>query len=150
MRRRSFLALLGTGPLAVKATADAELAKVAGAFHSNGMGGSASLGLSGGVGGPAPLPEAYVPYEKRIASAANYIKTFGIPEVIEYELRDRARCVDSLDHDIACKASWSMSVKLMTQRQRNYERELTRIEKSGWQHRSRQTLKTFLGVEWPW
>ncbi len=89
-------------------------------------------------------------YERRLIGAAEYIKMFGLPEVIDFELRDRSRCINSLDPDIACKRSWSMSVKIMTQRQRNYDRELLRLEKSGWQHKSRSALSKLIGFEWPW
>lgn len=142
---------MGVTPIAAKATLDAEIAKNVGAFAANGLG-NASMGLPYGdiAGQPAANNGPYVPYEKRLIGAADYIKVFGVPEVMEYELRDRSRCVTSLDPDIACKASWSMSVKLMTQRQRNYEREIQRVERSGWQQRGRSTLKNFLGFDWPW
>lgn len=146
--RRSFFALMSATPIAAKATIDAEIAKNVGAFVANGLG-NASMGLPYG-GSPIADEGPHVPYEKRLMGAADYIKMFGIPEVMEYELRDRSRCVNALDPDIACKASWSMSVKLMTQRQRNYEREVQRIEQSGWQQRGRSTLKKFLGFDWPW
>lgn len=146
--RRAFFAFMGTAPLAAKAAADEVVAKAAGAFTSNGLG-NASMGLPYG-GLPYGDSGPSIPYEKRLIGAADYIKMFGIPEVMEYELRDRARSVNALDPDIACKASWSMSVKLMTQRQRNYEREIARVEKSGWQQRGRSTLKNMLGFEWPW
>jgi hypothetical protein len=149
--RRSFFAFMGTAPLAAKVAADEAIAKAAGSFTSIGLGNS-SLGLSYG-GLPQASGESFgvhVPYEKRLIGAADYVKMFGLPEVMEFELRDRSRSVNSLDPDIACKASWSMSVKLMTQRQRNYEREIQRIEKSGWQQRGRSTLKNFLGFDWPW
>lgn len=147
--RRTFFAFMGTAPIAAKAAADEAIAKAAGAFTANGLG-NASMGLP--YGGPMPMADTglNVPYEKRLMGAADYINMFGIPEVMEYELRDRARAVNSLDPDIACKTSWSMSVKLMTQRQRNYEREILRVEKSGWQQRGRSTLKNFLGFDWPW
>lgn len=147
--RRSFFALMGATPIAAKATIDAEIAKNVGAFATNGLG-NASLGLSYGCVATETGPSPYVPYERRIMGAADYIKMFGIPEVMEFELRDRSRAINALDPDIACKSSWSMSVKLMTQRQRNYEREVQRIEKSGWQQRGRASLKTFLGFDWPW
>ncbi len=45
-----------------------------------------------------------------------------LPDFIEKELRGRAKYVYSLDHDIACKRSWSLSVKIITQQERNYHR----------------------------
>jgi hypothetical protein len=141
--RRSFFGLMGMTPLAAKATADAEIAKL-GTFTANGLG-NPSLGLMS-----TSMPEDGVAYEKRLIGAADYIKLWGIPDVMEYECRDRARYVSFLDPDIACKVSWSMSVKVMTQRQRNYQREIERIERSGWQQRGRLTLKKLLGFDWPW
>lgn len=149
--RRTFFGLMGTAPLAAKAAAEAEIAKGAGLIAWNGLGNN-SMGLPYGSPGPAGETSGgpYVPYEKRLMGAADYIKMFGVPEIMDYELRDRSRSVNYLDPDIACKTSWSMSVKLMTQRQRNYEREILRIEKSGWQQRGREKLKMFLGFDWPW
>lgn len=43
-----------------------------------------------------------------------------------------------------------MSVKVLTQRQRNYDRELERVMKAGWQERGRGALRKLLGFEWPW
>jgi hypothetical protein len=142
--RRSFFALLGATPLAARAAADEAMAKAAGVTVS-GIG-NGGLGLPY-VGLP---PEDGAAYEKRLIGAADYVKLFGIPEVMDYEARDRARYVNALDPDIACKASWSMSVKLMTQRQRNYAREIERIERTGWVQRGRQTLKKMMGFDWPW
>lgn len=141
--RRSFFALMGATPLAAKAAADEAMAKSVG-IVGNGLGG-------GGFGLPYGAPGADgVPFEKRLIGASDYIKMFGIPEVMEYEIRNSIRCVSCLDPDIACKASWSMSVKIMTQRQRNYAREIERIERSGWQQRGRLGLKKLLGFDWPW
>jgi len=148
--RRTFFGFMGAAPIAAKAAADAEIAKGIGMININGLG-DASLRLPGG--GPIadePAKEAYIPYEKRIMGAADYIKTFGIPASIDARMRDEARYVHCLDPDIACKASWSMSVKIMTQRQRNYERAIERIKSAGWQERGRQSLKKFLGFDWPW
>ena len=150
--RRRFLSLLGVGaaagPLAVKAAADAEIGSSMGMLNIKGFG-STALGLSSGQP-PDAEQVAYIPYEKRLIGAADYIKMFGIPEVMEFELRDQARYVGSFDPDIACKQSWSMAVKIMTQRERNYQRAVERVEKSGWQQRKRSALKTILGFEWPW
>ena len=148
--RRTFFGLMGSAPIAAKAAADDAIAKASGVWSSNGIG-DASHRLFGAAGTPiAEADLASIPYEKRLIGAADYIKTFGLPEVMEFELRDQARYVSALDPDIACKASWSMSVKIMTQRQRNYQRAVSRIEKSAWQQRGRQMLKKFLGFDWPY
>ena len=154
--RRGFLGLLGVGavsaPLAAKAAADAAMA---GQTNLNPHGllgfGNASLGLPGGMpAGDSGVIGPYVSYEQRLIGAADYIKMFGMPEVMASRMWDEAKTVYCLDPDIACKKSWSLSVKIMTQRQRNYERAVKKIEVAGWQERGRQTLKRFLGFDWPW
>jgi len=153
--RRGFLGLLGVGavsaPLAAKAAADSVIAEQMsmGPYGLIGLG-NASLGLPGG-GPPGQVVDGpYIPYEKRLIGAADYIKIFGLPKHVENEFRDSAKHVYALDPDIACKKSWSMSVKIMTQRQRNYDRAVKKIEVAGWQERGRQTLKKVLGFDWPW
>jgi hypothetical protein len=151
--RRSFLGLLGVGaasaPLAAKAVADTEIAKLAG-ISTNGFG----AGIAG-VGGVMPDVDAYdvtrhVSYEKRIVGAADYVKMFGVPKVIEDNFRLNAKYVHGLDIDIACKRSWSMSVKVMTQQQRNYERQIADITKQGVKQRGLKMIKDVLGFDWPW
>lgn len=155
LHRRMFFGLMGTAPLAAKAAADDMIAKAAGAYTSNGLG-NAGIGLSASVGNTPQQGVSvtdgvkYLPYEQRVMGAADFVKAFGIPEVMEFELRDQARSISALDPDIACKASWSMSVKLMTQRERNYQRALARVERSGWQYRKRSALNKLIGFEWPW
>lgn len=147
--RRTFFGFLGAAPIAAKAAADAEIAKGMN-LTLTGLG-DASLRLHGGS--PLvdqPSQEACIPYEKRLIGAADYVKAFGIPASVDSRMRDDARYVHCLDPDIACKTSWSMSVKIMTQRQRNYDRAVERIKAAGWQERGRQTLKKFLGFDWPW
>ena len=150
--RRKFLSLLGIGaasaPLAAKAASDAIVAQGAG-MSLTGLG-QAGLGLPTNYGLPMVDEGPFIPYEKRLLHAADYIKMFGLPKVIEEGFKDQAKCVLSLDPDIACKQSWSMSIKIMTQRQRNYDRLVERIKVSGWQERGKQTLKKALGFDWPW
>lgn len=145
--RRTFFAWMGITPLAAKAAADAKMAEVAGIWSVDGLG-DVSLGLGNGIGLPMETGSAMT-YEKRLAGAHDYIKMFGIPAVQETEMRDRSRYVSNLDPDIACKRSWSMSVKITAQRERNYEREVQRLKTTGWQFRQRDALKKLLGFEWP-
>lgn len=139
--RRSFFALAGVTPFAAKATVDAEIAKSA-AIGITGMG-DTTFGLGGG------LPDAG-DFEKKLVATADYIKMFGIPPVIEQDIRVRARSVYALDPDLACKQSWSMSVKILTQRQRNYQRMVDQMKDAGWQQRGRAALKKLIGFNWPW
>jgi hypothetical protein len=142
--RRRFLSIVGAAPIAAKTAIDAEIGKAAGLGGIDGLG-NPSMGLSYG----SPMSDG-IPYGRKIISASQYVSMFGIPDVVEFELRDRARCITFLDPDIACKRAWSMSVKIMTQRQRNYERARLHIERSGWRHAGMERLKKALGFEWPW
>lgn len=117
---------LHIGQLVAGAAADAEIAKLVGV---NNAFGSAGLGLNGvlpsRIGETVQAGTPYIPHHQRIINAADYIKLVGLPEVLKFELRDQAKYVHSFDPDIACKKSWSMSVKIMTQQQRNYNRAYT-------------------------
>jgi hypothetical protein len=143
--RRTFFGFMGTAPLAAKAAAEAEIANSMNMIHFNGLG-DATMRLPGGI--PHAIDD--VSYEKKLIGAADYIKLFGVPEAMEYRIRDESRYVSSLDPDIACKRSWSMAVKIMTQRERNYHRSVERMKVAGWQERGKQALKKTLGFDWPW
>ena len=152
LARRGFLKLFGTSavaaPLAAKAAADAAMASQMGIANISGLATGGGTFTGPEVGLPPYIPA--VAYEKQVFGALEYIKLFGIPEVVDAELRDRAQWIGGLDPDIACKKSWSMNVKIMTQRQRNYERQVENLHKRGWQHKKREGLKKILGFEWPW
>lgn len=148
MKRRSFLALLGASPVAAKAAVDAEVAK--------GMGLNVS-GLATGGSGQPPQGRGYageterVPWETKLLNTSDHVKMFGLPQFADDEMRESARDLyGGLDIDIANKRSWSMAVKVMTQRQRNYDRALARIHDAAWHQRGRTALKTLLGFSWPW
>jgi hypothetical protein len=146
--RRSFLSLLGVGaaagPLAAKVAVDSEIGKLAG-IQSNLA--STGLGLISG-GAPQAIGDG-TNYQQQLINAANYVKMFGLPEFVEFELKDQSKWIPSLDPDLACKKSWSMSVKIAEQRQRNYKRAVERLEKIGWQMKKRSAIKTILGYDWP-
>ena len=148
--RRRFFGLMGTGALSAKVATDIEVAKLAG-LDMSGIG-NASLRLSRRISDGDPIADSgpFVPYEKRLIAAGDYIQMLGIPEFMEFELRDRVRYLGSLDPDIANKRSWSMAVKIMTQRQRNYEREIEKVKRSAWIQRGRAGIKKILGFDWPW
>jgi hypothetical protein len=141
--RRRFFSLAGATPIAAKVAADsAVLGLVVGPVEN------ASLSLS--YGGPPASVTDETPYERRVIGASDYVRMFGVPEVLEFELRDRSRHVYSIETDIANKRSWSVSVKVAVQRQRNYDREVEKISRSGFVARGRGALKKFLGFDWPW
>jgi hypothetical protein len=140
---------MGAGSLAAKTAADRIVGNSAGLYHLDGLG-DASMSLPQG-GFEAPLPQGNdVPYESRIIQAGRHLKLFGIPDWLEFEMRDSARYVASLDPDLACKRSWSMSVKIAEQRQRNYQRRVERMHQQAWQSKGRSVLKRLLGFEWPY
>lgn len=151
--RRRFLSLLGVGaasaPLAAKAAADAEIARFAG-IGSNIAATGLGLYSSPPPAGFGTSQAGTLSYQQMMIGASDYIKMFGLPEVVEFELRDQAKWVASLDPDLAAKKSWSMSVKILEQRQRNYDRSVERMKKAGWQQKKRSAIKTLLGFEWPW
>jgi hypothetical protein len=145
--RRSFLSLLGVGtvtaPLAAKAAVDDEITQLTNV-------GRAALSTSGiGLGTPSDPVQSDFDYQQRLIHAADYVKMFGVPEAIEIELRDQCKWIHALDPDIAAKRSWSMSVKILEQRNRNYERQVERMKKLGWLQRKRSAIRTILGFEWP-
>jgi hypothetical protein len=141
--RRNILKLLGVtpaaAPLAAKAAADSEIAKLAG------------LALDS-----AP-PRQYAPsygmgedYLKARVAAADYVKLLGVPDFVKEQLRRNAQYVSCLDPDLAAKRSWSMAVKIVTQRERNFERQLELLSHSSWHAKSMVAFKKITGWEWPW
>jgi hypothetical protein len=154
--RRKVLALIGVGsvsaPLAAKAAADASLGSLTGMIPGGalGFGNGGSLSLPGGSGAPIASEGPFVPYEKRLIRASDFIRLTGLPEVVENQIRDNSRQVFQLDPDIASKRSWSMNVKIAEQRQRNYTRSVERIHQAAWSQRKLSAIKALLGFEWPW
>ena len=148
--RRKFFAIAGSAPLAAKATIDNGIGKLAGMGPSNGLG-------MGGLGIQSGLPEGeivqgsgvYMPYEEKLIKAGEYIKIFGVPDWMEFQMRDNAKYVGALDSDLACKRSWSMAVKIAEQRQRNYNRRIEYMERCAYHERGKSILKKFLGFNWP-
>lgn len=143
--RRTFFGWMTATPLAAKAAADAEVVKLTGMREIAGFG-NPSLPLGGAYLGD----EDQIPYRQRLIGAADYIKTFGLPPAVEMRLRNDAQYVHALDPDIACKRAWSMSFKILCQRQRNYERALELITTGAKHERAKKLLKNMLGFEWPW
>lgn len=112
--RRAFLRILGiapvSAPLAAKAAADEAVARLAGVVTAPGTGGAPGFQV---------LPDGKPDWKAKIR---RYLAEQVVPEWFEEELRERNRHVGYLDPDLACKRSWSMSVKIATQRQRNIDR----------------------------
>lgn len=113
MNRRSMLQLLGLSPaapaLAKKVLADAGIAELAG-VNAAMLETIPSAGFSGGSG------------SARHVVAALLANRALVPSWFDDVVRERRGVVFALDPDIANKRSWSMAVKIATQRQRNIER----------------------------
>src|SRR3954462_3811210 len=91
--RRRMLSFLGAAPLAARSAADATFGRLAGLAASDGMG-NASLGIPT-TGAPPGLGDGgalnqYVPFEKRATAVSDLIRLTGIPEVVDFKLRDDA------------------------------------------------------------
>lgn len=148
--RRSFLTLMGIAPMAAKSAADAEIAKHAG-IGINGLGDRSIMSNElVNLGGKGQSASNFVPWEQRPTLALKFLKQNGLPDVIESRYRQRAKSVPQLDPDIACKTTWSMSVKIMTQRERNYQALVDEIEAGTQRAVKYGLLEKLLGFEWPW
>jgi hypothetical protein len=98
-----------------------------------------------------PFPSANEEVEKNVyLSAANYVMAFGMPDFVEADLRGRANDVHHIDYDIAIKRSWSLSVKVATQRERNYKELCERYKKFGTHTHKKNAFKKLTGFYWPW
>lgn len=144
MQRRKFMQLLGIGtasaPLAAKAVAEAEMAKLAGINTT-------ILGV--GTAGTPHGSSMGVPQTESFVKMGDYMRMFGkVPNHVERETRDRTRTVYALDPDLVAKKSWSFSVKLQEQRQRNYDREIARFREMGWYERAQEGFEKATGFQW--
>lgn len=133
-------------PLAAKAAADGEIAKLTGVVLDGAAAPSANYAASLGV----PISNGADDWAKAKMAASNYTKLVGIPDFVKEQLRRQAQWVDRLDPDIASKRSWSMAVKIMTQRQRNFERQVEQLHYSSWATHSSLAFKKLTGWDWPW
>lgn len=115
--RRSFLQIMGlsgaAAPLAAKAASDKAIAEMAGVFP---------LGPGTPIGVGMSMPPTAVGGNDWKAKVLRFIARNTLPDWLEEELRWRHRTVGYLDPDIAAKRSWSMNVKIITQRERNIAR----------------------------
>lgn len=150
--RRRFFGIMGAGSIAAKATVDSSIAELAGVTRTTGLGDSSmnlftGAGVSDAIKGTA---EPVLSYGQKAMAAAQYVKQFGLPKALEEHMRDESKYVTCLDPDIACKASWSMSVKIMTQRERNFQKRLKMIEAQSKIQGARMVLEKVLKFEWPW
>jgi hypothetical protein len=133
MDRRKVLSLFSTAPLAVKAASDKAIAELSG-IEANGLGDS-----------NVPAHTSQDP-----TKLSDHIKLFGIPEIFIEEARKDSETVYTLDPDIACKKTWSMNVKIITQRQRNYEKALKGYSTRGEFARKIKLWEKLTGIKFSW
>lgn len=121
--RRAFLRALpgavAAAPIVAKAAADELIAQDAGLGMFNPLG-----IISGGAGDiPAMEPAGSSSEKRRLRK--DFFRKFALPDWERDQMWEDT-CVAGLDPDIAAKKSWSMSVKILTQRQRNFAKRLAR------------------------
>jgi hypothetical protein len=142
--RRSLLKLFGlapvAAPLAAKAVLDSEVGRLAGVQSRDVL--APPFEYSGS--GP-PISSSSDVYSQ----AADYVNMFGIPEFARENMRRNAGWVGALDPDIAAKRSWSMSVKILTQRERNFARNLETISYNAKTSRAKAAFQKLTGFHWP-
>jgi len=143
LSRRSFAKYLGLAPLAAKEAGDAAISRLTGVGV-----GAPSFQLNSGVE-PAPI-SSMADYAKSRIAASEYVNTVGLPDFVREAFRRDAQWVDRLDPDLAAKRSWSMSVKILTQRERNLQRRIEALHHGAWQSQGSTLFKKLTGWDWPW
>lgn len=82
---------------------------------------------------------------------SNYLHLFGkLPKHVEIDIRERSRYVQHLDPDIASKRSWSLQIKILTQQERNYQREIERYRRMGTFETAQKEFAKLTGFRWEW
>lgn len=153
--RRRFMALLGVGtaagPLAAKQVLDASVSDLTTlrGYSAAALAPGADLhGLDAGM--PAQTAgDSAASYANSRRLMSTYLRVWGKPpDHVDDIMRRSARYVQALDPDIAAKRSWSMSVKIQEQRQRNYERELERYRTGGAFETMKEGFRNLTGFDW--
>lgn len=138
--RRGFLRALGLSPIAVRQVADKALADAA-KIDVSGLSSGGGARPSNSVG--APISHAH-----RHSLMTKFLKQFGLPDWEVDRMRRDTRNVWALDHDIANKC-WSMSVKIATQRERNFARAMDSVKEAGAYDAARDAFRERHGF-WFW
>lgn len=89
-------------------------------------------------------------YQKALVACSKYVKTVGMPDFYDRQLREKAHAVYRIDDDIAAKRSWSWSVKMQEQRARNYKRLIAEMHDLSDRTVARTVLQKLTGWNWPW
>jgi hypothetical protein len=150
--RRRFMALvapvIASTSLAAKAAADEAIGAAAGLAATNGL---RAAGPAFGINAqqePGEAGSAALAWENRVIGTSDYFRVVGVPDFVKEIHRANAKYVHGLDPDIACKKSWSMSVKIMTQRQRNYDQSIAVMFRQDWFVKERAALSRILGFKY--
>lgn len=151
MRRRAFLQVLGGLGIGGRSAAEQALASMTGTTRNPGFG----MPAKGESYGDLPMSGdtadgELTRYQKALVACSKYVKTMGMPPFYEQQLREKARAVYRMDEDIACKRSWSWSVKMQEQRARNYKRLVSEIHLLSDRTMARTVLQKLTGWTWPW
>jgi len=147
LARRTVLRMFGSAPLAAKIAADAEIARLSGARVS----GLVDNWAPGAASGGAPIGDFSneMSYEERVNKARGWIHVTGIPDILLKKIQHDCVRVTALDPDIAAKRSWSMAVKIITQRERNIQHAIASYTEDHDYYGVRRAMKKLLGFEWP-
>lgn len=136
--RRTLMRLLGVSPLVAKQLEDEKVLRLSSSTvpltpitYSQGNG-SADVDFATNKAA-------------QLKSIANYFQQFGVPDWVEEEIRTQCNYVAALDPDLAAKRSWSMSVKIAEQRERNYRRRIAAIGQGARYNLGRSVWQKFTG-----
>ena len=139
--RRGFLRALGLSPIAAKAASDRALAEAMKVDLSG-------VGQGGGVPAGSPGQVSALSSGQRRSLVANFLRQFSLPDWEVERMRKDARYVYALDADIANKC-WSMSVNILTQRERNFARAMGSAKEAGAYEAARDAFQQRHGF-WFW
>lgn len=142
MIRRNFLKIMGGGVAAAPALAK-KVALDAG-VAATGMGGGygatpiANAGAATSIGGPSDW----------VSRQLSWFAKNGLPDYIEEQLRAEAQYVSVLDPDLAAKRSWSMSVKIQEQRERNFRLKVDQLRYNVDREKKASLFESMTGWRW--
>lgn len=131
LARRKFLGMVAASPVAAKMAAEAAAANLAGLR----LGGAGYLGVPQAIAGGEITKGAW-----RLAVANK-----DALKEIRSLLFERQRHVNSIDHDLAAKKSFSLAAKVAYQRERNVQRELEDMTNEWSWSRLESIGKKFIG-----
>lgn len=141
--RRGVLALLGAAPAAplmAKAVIEKEMAALSGV----------NLGAAYGIGLPNGPPCVEASSEPdSLSLAGEYLDLFGLPSHIEDQFFRQSRNISSIDPDLLAKRTWSWSVKVLTQRERNLQNMRRQVKDGIARNRTEKAFRKIAGFNWP-